>query len=240
MEKLSSLEAEFKNLTIDAPKEKPQPPTKDFDVLKLTFTSPIKDDFLGILSAIKKKVRGVASIGVCENNVFVVINTGNKPRNDTLIGKTIVIEGSSVSVGEPNEFDRYPFLKSCAPRMEGFLSKRFGYDMVFNLTKFVKLNKTIKIGDVEFKGVSGVKGYYGSLLKRTIIGERIKEPYHTALLNLVSLHKKKDEKLKDLDYFEANEHPDHNKTKCFFAVKKDGSKVDFSYFKCIRQVLIAE
>lgn len=39
--------------------------------------------------------------------------------------------------------------------------------------------------------------------------------------------------MKDFDHFEVGEHPDYAKTRCFFAVKKDGAKEDFSISKCI-------
>lgn len=39
--------------------------------------------------------------------------------------------------------------------------------------------------------------------------------------------------MKDFDHFEAGEHPSYPKTRCFFVVRKDGSKEDFSISKSI-------
>ena len=39
--------------------------------------------------------------------------------------------------------------------------------------------------------------------------------------------------MKDYEHFEVGVHPDFEKTRCFFVVKKDGAKEDFSVTKCI-------
>jgi len=39
--------------------------------------------------------------------------------------------------------------------------------------------------------------------------------------------------MKGFDHFEVHPHPEFNKTRCFFVVKADGSKEDFSVSKCI-------
>jgi len=42
--------------------------------------------------------------------------------------------------------------------------------------------------------------------------------------------------LKGFSHFEAGEHPDFAKTRCFFIVRKDGEKEDFSIAKCIQNL----
>jgi len=39
--------------------------------------------------------------------------------------------------------------------------------------------------------------------------------------------------MKDFESFEVGPHPEFEKTRCFFVVKKDGTKEDFSVSKCI-------
>jgi len=53
------------------------------------------------------------------------------------------------------------------------------------------------------------------------------------LVELLKFHEKKDEKLKDLDYFTCDVHPVYNETRCFFVVRKDGSREDFSFTKSL-------
>lgn len=50
---------------------------------------------------------------------------------------------------------------------------------------------------------------------------------------LLKFHDKGEAKSKDFVNFEVGEHPDFAKTRCFFVVRKDGTREDFSISKCI-------
>jgi hypothetical protein len=50
------------------------------------------------------------------------------------------------------------------------------------------------------------------------------------------MHEKGEAKLRDFQAFEVGEHPDYAKTRCFFVVRKDGTKEDFSISKCITKL----
>jgi hypothetical protein len=53
------------------------------------------------------------------------------------------------------------------------------------------------------------------------------------MTEILKFHAKAEQKQKDMESFECGPHPDFPKTRCFFVVKKDGSKEDFSVSKCI-------
>lgn len=50
---------------------------------------------------------------------------------------------------------------------------------------------------------------------------------------ILDYHPKATDKKKDVKDYAVGKNPDHPSTRCFFAVKEDGSKVDFSFIKCI-------
>ncbi len=50
---------------------------------------------------------------------------------------------------------------------------------------------------------------------------------------LLKFHDKGEAKAANFGHFEVGEHPDYAKTRCFFVVRKDGTKEDFSISKCI-------
>lgn len=50
---------------------------------------------------------------------------------------------------------------------------------------------------------------------------------------LLVYHKSGETKLKELDHFTVDVHPEYKDTRCFFVVKADGTKEDFSAVKCI-------
>jgi len=51
--------------------------------------------------------------------------------------------------------------------------------------------------------------------------------------SLLDFHPKAEEKKKALKDFAVGTNPEHPTTRCFFAVQDDGTKVDFSYIKCV-------
>lgn len=53
---------------------------------------------------------------------------------------------------------------------------------------------------------------------------------------LLALHEKGETKLAELDHFTVDIHPEYKDTRCFFVVKADGTKEDFSAVKCINKL----
>jgi len=51
--------------------------------------------------------------------------------------------------------------------------------------------------------------------------------------NIIEHHAKGKAKMQEFDHFEVGVHPEFEKTRCFFVVKKDGTKEDFSVTKCL-------
>jgi len=64
-------------------------------------------------------------------------------------------------------------------------------------------------------------------------GEKLTGNDEDFMKEIIKFHEKNDQKMKNFTHFEVGQHPDFEKTRCFFAVKKDGSKEDFSVQKCL-------
>jgi len=73
-------------------------------------------------------------------------------------------------------------------------------------------------------------------MQKTIDGSKIGEPDHTYLKALLAHHSRSNEKLANLDHFTTGIHPVYSMTRCFFVVKSDGTKEDFSAAKCINSM----
>jgi len=56
------------------------------------------------------------------------------------------------------------------------------------------------------------------------------------LVKLLEYHDNKDKKMHNLGHFTVDVHPEYKDTRCFFAVKEDGTKEDFSAVKCINNL----
>jgi len=64
-------------------------------------------------------------------------------------------------------------------------------------------------------------------------GEALNEA-DTAFMNeIIKFHARSADKLKNFASFQVGPHPEYNQTRCFFVVKTEGEKEDFSVSKCI-------
>lgn len=81
--------------------------------------------------------------------------------------------------------------------------------------------------------IGKVKSKSRAILNLSEDGAKLKEKDEAFLKDVIQFHEKYDEKIKDFVHFEVGPHPNYDKTRCFFIVRKDGSKEDFSVSKCI-------
>ena len=81
--------------------------------------------------------------------------------------------------------------------------------------------------------INKVKSKSRAILNLKKDGETLDAADADFMMELLKFHEKSEAKLADFDHFEVGVHPEYNKTRCFFAVKKDGDKQDFSVSKCI-------
>ncbi|CAD8098012.1 unnamed protein product [Paramecium sonneborni] len=99
-----------------------------------------------------------------------------------------------------------------------------------------KQKKDIVFHNQKYRDISQLKNIFKTILARSENNTPLKEPYHSMLVSLLQYHDKKDQKLNGLKHFTVGQHPDHAETRCFFAVKEDGSSEDFSSLKCIKNL----
>jgi DNA-directed RNA polymerase-5 subunit 1 len=89
------------------------------------------------------------------------------------------------------------------------------------------------IAGIFYHDINKVKSKSRAILNLKKDGEKIEGNDSDFLKELLQLHEKSETKLKNFSHFEAGVHPLYEKTRCFFVVRTDGSKEDFSVTKCI-------
>lgn len=98
----------------------------------------------------------------------------------------------------------------------------------------VKRAKTsYKIAGQFYLDINKVKSKSRAILNLKNDGERLEDNDADFVKELIEFHDKAEKKLTDFDHFEVGQHPTYEKTRCFFVVRKDGTKEDFSITKCI-------
>jgi len=81
--------------------------------------------------------------------------------------------------------------------------------------------------------IDKVKSKARAILNLKKKGDKLTTNEEDFMKELVRFHDKGVSKMENFDHFEVGEHPSFEKTKCFFVVKKDGTKEDFSTSKCL-------
>lgn len=97
-------------------------------------------------------------------------------------------------------------------------------------------------GKMEFLGTTypsleSLKAVFKALIVKTKNDAVIEEPGKSQLLELLKHHEKGEEKIKGAKDFTVSLHPEYKQTRCFFVIKEDGTKEDFSFHKCLNNMV---
>jgi len=87
-----------------------------------------------------------------------------------------------------------------------------------------------------YHSLTPLKHVFKSIIQKTDDDEPIKEGDHQLLMELLKYHESYDEKSKDIKHFTVGQHPLYKQTRCFFVVRNDGTKEDFSSTKCLENI----
>lgn len=98
----------------------------------------------------------------------------------------------------------------------------------------VKRAKTsYEIAGVYYLDINKVKSKSRAILNLKKDGDRLEGNDEAFVKEIISFHDKSEQKMANFSHFEVGTHPQYDKTRCFFVVRKDESKEDFSITKCI-------
>lgn len=112
-------------------------------------------------------------------------------------------------------------------------------------SKFKKIEKKEKakkeevsyeIAGTYYQNIQKVKSKSRAILSMKKDGEKLTGNDEAFMKEILKYHDRGSEKLKDFDHFEVNQNTKYENTRCFFVVRKDESKEDFSVVKCINNL----
>jgi hypothetical protein len=96
-----------------------------------------------------------------------------------------------------------------------------------------RAKSSYEIAGVYYSDINKVKSKARAILNLKKDGEKLTGNDADFIKELLQMHEKGAEKLKNFDHFVVGEHPDYAKTRCFFVARSNGEKEDFSISKCI-------
>lgn len=88
----------------------------------------------------------------------------------------------------------------------------------------------------KYDDINKLKSIFKNILCRNPNNVALKEEEAEMVKELVSFHERGEEKLKNLDHFVVDVNPSYIDTRCFFVVRSDGTREDFSVVKCINKI----
>lgn len=98
-----------------------------------------------------------------------------------------------------------------------------------------KLFNAITFAGKKYNNFSGLQTAFKNIISKSRNGVEVDEESQKMVEELLKYHDNKD-KLKDVKTFCVDFHPTYKQTRCFFIVRKDDSKEDFSIHKCLNNL----
>jgi uncharacterized protein DUF3223 len=94
-------------------------------------------------------------------------------------------------------------------------------------------HKSLTIGHRNFETRKAADRFVENLLYDQPLKVKIKEPHHSFLGALISMHPRSEEKVGNgIDHFTVESSV--RGRRCFCLTRRDGSRVDFSLYECLR------
>lgn len=157
---------------------------------------------------------------------------------EELTTKGFELNGKVIKFDLGTDRDRDAFLKEHGSHVNRIIKRKFQK----KLGKAKRDMKKGHTGALEFDGVKypsleAFKSRFKGLITKTKNDAEISEDGKQLLLALLKFHKNSDEKLSNVKGFTVGFHPTFDATRCFFIIREDGTKEDFSYHKCIHNLV---
>ncbi|MFT4279594.1 MAG: DCL family protein [Rhodopseudomonas sp.] len=96
------------------------------------------------------------------------------------------------------------------------------------------VKRPIAIGNRNYDKVGDANIFYTAMLRRYSIGQVVSKADAVELLALLQRHDELDEKIgRGIAHFEVASAPDGHPGKCFWIVRTDGTRIDFSIKHCL-------
>lgn len=105
-----------------------------------------------------------------------------------------------------------------------------------SLKKSKALLDPVFLGGKKFNDALYIYEEAGKILLRYKGGEPLKGKDSDFMMDLLKYHERYEEKARDIDYITIGKAPEHKVSWCFFIVRKNNDKIDFSYRKCIDRI----
>lgn len=176
---------------------------------------------------------------VNKTNGHLVLDKNEKDSSDVvekLLKDGFEFDGKKIEIIAADDRERNLFNKENLNYLEKIVKKKFGK----SIKKAGKIQEKKQFAALTFAGkkynnFSGLQTAFKNIISKSRNGVEIDEDSHKMVEELLKYHDNK-EKLKGAKSYVVDFHPVYKQTRCFFIVKDDESKEDFSIHKCLNNL----
>lgn len=181
-----------------------------------------------------------ARIGKSEDGGQVLFDKNNTSEEivNELLNDGFVFEGRTLKFDRGTDRDRDYFFKEHSRHVNNILKRKFKKKLG-RADRDVKRKwqGSLKFLEVTYPSLEAFKSKFKGLIMKTKNGDEIGEAGSALLKELLTHHTKTEEKMANFKAFTVDFHPNYQTTRCFFVIREDGTKDDFSYHKCIHNLI---
>lgn len=143
-------------------------------------------------------------------------------------------EGNHIDVIQASDRELNFFNKENLSYLDKIVKKKFG-KQVKKAGKVAekKLQNVVMFAGKRYNNFSGLQTEFKNIISKTRNGAELDTTQVDLLKEVLKYHEKGAEKLKGIKGFTVDFHPTYKQTRCFFIIKDDDTREDFSLHKCL-------
>ena len=162
---------------------------------------------------------------------------------EDLCAEPVKIDKYNLEMTKLNDSEAESWLRNNRSQLEASLKSRYNFAVIKekNDRKFeVDENfGPVELAGKKFKDIREFKNQLKILIAKTRNNESLGQKDKELVQALLAHHHNSSEKLKDLASITVDMNPKYPSTRCFFIVKENGDRDDFSFHKCIENFVEA-
>lgn len=169
-----------------------------------------------------------------EGHVVVLVH----PNEELYFTEELMIKGNTVKISKAKGDDLIDFWKYHGSHYESCIKKRKRIQKEKNsFKKTISFQEPIKLGGKFYNDIQRVKAKAREILTNHQDNEPLKGTNNDFVLDILKYHHNYDQKSKDMKYITTGKQEQYTThSKCFFIIKNNKKKVDFSIYKCIKVI----
>jgi len=156
---------------------------------------------------------------------------------EKLMTEGFELEGNKCTLVESDDRERNLFNKENLAYLEKIVKKKLGKTVKkAGRALEKKLFNSLEFAGKKYSNFSGLQTQFKNIISKTRNGAELGDSDVDMLKELLKHHDNSAEKLKGVKGFTVDFHPTYKQTRCFFIIREDDAREDFSLHKCLNNL----